>query len=87
MWTSIDSSNFARATRLISAIASAGVCSRSRSTCGARLEDAPCRAAHPDHLDAHRAGGARDDLRRRIDVGGVEVRELLLRDLAQLRLA
>src|SRR3954453_9855291 len=37
--------------------------------------------------DAHRAGGAADDLRPRFDVVGVEVGHLALRDLADLRLA
>ena len=49
--------------------------------------DALAAVPHADHLDAHRAGGAGDDLRRRVEVVRVEVGELLLRDLAQLRLA
>src|SRR3954451_25369828 len=36
------------------------------------------------HLHAHRAGGARDDLRRLVDVVRVEVGELALGDLAHL---
>src|SRR3954451_7940428 len=38
------------------------------------------------HVHAHRAGGARDDLGRRVDVVGVEVGQLLLGDRAQLGL-
>src|SRR3954451_22266161 len=37
--------------------------------------------------DAHRARGARDDLLGGLDVVGVEIGHLLLRDLAQLLLA
>src|SRR3954447_14790177 len=39
------------------------------------------------HLHAHRAGGARDDLGRLVDVVGVQVGHLLLGDLAHLGLA
>src|SRR3954470_9910176 len=39
------------------------------------------------HLHAHRAGGARDDLGRLVDVVGIQVGHLLLGDLAHLGLA
>ena len=87
MWTSTDSSNFARLSSLTSAIASAGAYSCSRSTLAAGLDVVlAVLGHHVSHLHAHRAGGAGDDLRRLVDVVGVEVGELLLGDLAHLGL-
>src|SRR5919199_5533509 len=87
-WTSTDSSNFARLTSLMRRIASAGEYSRSRSTLvRASRNLRPWCTGMSAHLHAHRAGRARDDLRRLVDVVRVEVGELALGDLAQLRLA
>src|ERR687885_1620752 len=86
-WTSTDSSNFARLTSLSRRIASAGEYSRSRSTLPrASMKLRPWCTGMSAHLHAHRAGGPRDDLRGLVDVVRVEVRQLALRDLAQLRL-
>src|SRR5690349_13662790 len=46
--------------------------------------DTPGRGWLPDHLDAHRARGALDDLHAGLDVVDVEVGQLDLRDLADL---
>src|SRR5215207_4244993 len=82
-WTSTVSLNFGPGSDLISAIASAGVCSRSRSTLPRDSRNVlPCL----DNVDPHAARRAGDDLRRLLDVVGVEVVELALGDLADLRL-
>src|SRR5437588_2210591 len=94
-WTSTDSLNLAWASSLISPIASAGGYSRSRSIRWRASSWAlPRRAitpppgtwyAHPsNHLHAHRARRAGDDVLGRLDVVGVQVLHLALGDLAQL---
>src|SRR3954468_14002157 len=86
-WTSTDSSNFARLSSRTMRIASPGEYSCSRSTFPrASMNFLPRCTAMSAHLHTHRAGGARDDLRRLVDVVRVEVGELALGDLADLRL-
>src|SRR3954452_9548918 len=86
-WTSTDSSNFARLSSLTRRMASAGAYSLSRSTFPrASMNFFPWCTGMSAHLHAHRAGGARDDLRRLVDVVRVEVGKLALGDLAHLRL-
>src|SRR3954449_13179444 len=86
-WTSTDSSNFARLSSLTRRMASAGAYSLSRSTLPrASMNFFPWCTGMSAHLHAHRAGGARDDLRRLVDVVRVEVGKLALGDLAHLRL-
>src|SRR5690606_22699205 len=68
--------------------ASSTPCSFSLSTAAARtfvffVSFAMISALH--HFEAHRAGGAFDDLRRRVDVVRVEVGHLGLRDFGELR--
>src|SRR6185312_12621856 len=89
--TSTDSSNFAVLSCLTSAIASDGLYSRARSKrCLASRYAFPCLdilvSPRSDDVHAHRPCGAGDDLRRRVDVVGVEVRHLLLGNCVQLSL-
>src|SRR3954454_3878052 len=86
-WTSTDSSNFARLSSLTRRMASPGAYSLSRSPLPrASMNFFPWCTGMSAHLHAHRAGGARDDLRRLVDVVRVEVGKLALGDLAHLRL-
>src|SRR3954452_17756355 len=86
-WTSTDSSNFARLSSLTRRMASAGAYSLSRSTFPrASMNFFPWCTGMSAHLHAHRTGGARDDLRRLVDVVRVEIGELALGDLAHLLL-
>src|SRR5579872_2284627 len=89
--TSTVSSNFALAVALTRSIASAASLSRSSPMALAlSLYFLPCffirsPASALSDFDAHRAGGAGDDLHRRLDVVRVEVGHLCLCDLAAFR--
>src|SRR3954451_15052339 len=68
-------------------MASPGLYSLSRSTLlRASMKLLPWCTGMSAHLHAHRAGGPLDDLRGLVDVVGVQIGELALGDLANLRL-
>ena len=81
--TSTDSLNLTRLELLDQRDRLGGLRTHARGRSAGAHRRRSCRGGSYD-VDPHRAGGAGDDLRRGVDVVGVQILHLLLRDLAQL---